>query len=185
MPSKKVRLVDVSRGKSAKSRKSQSLFGLRNLKSGTIDPKAKFGKIAGGKDKLKIEFLSSEILNRKNEEARVRYILEVVKDGTILVTDGVMSPDEELNLIRETMRRVDDGFPGIEVCSLKKDLPGFQRLVEQVAESGAKMENIINRIVGRDPVRTDLKFGMTLIGPSKYIKNIRKDPNSFSVLAGF
>jgi hypothetical protein len=185
MPSKKIRLVDVSKGRSAKAKPKLSGLGLRSMRSGVIDPKAKFGKIAGGKDKLKIEFLSSDILNRKNEESRVRYILDVVKDGTILVTDGVMTPDEELSLIRETMRRVDDGFPGIEVCSLKKDLPGFQRFFEQVVEQGARMENLINRIVGRDPVRMDLKYGMTLIGPSKYIKRIRKDPNSFSVLAGF
>lgn len=139
---------------------------------------------AFGRDRLKLEFLSSNVLNRKNTDARVRYILDVVKDGTILVTDGVMAPDEELGLIRETMRRVDDGFPGIEVCSLKKDLPGIQRLFEQVADQTNRMENMLNRIAGKKPPQMNLKYGMTLIGPSRFIKRIMKNPNSFSVFAG-
>jgi len=155
MPSRKTRVLDLSRTKP----------GSR-------------------KDKLKIQFLSSDVLNRKSEDARVRFVLDIVKDGTILVTDGVMAPDEELGLIRETMRRVDDGFPGIEVCSLKKDLPGVQHFFEQVSDQRNKVENLLNKLAGKKPPKIGLKFGMTLIGPSKYIKRIRKDPNSFSVFAG-
>ena len=141
-------------------------------------------KAGSGKDKLKIQFLSSDVLNRKSEDSRVKFVLDIVKDGTILVTDGVMAPDEELGLIRETMRRVDDGFPGIEVCSLKKDLPGVQHFFEQVSEQRNRMENLLNKLTGKKPPKMSLKYGMTLIGPSKYIKRIKKDPNSFSVFAG-
>lgn len=133
--------------------------------------------------KLKIDFVSSNVLNNKNERTRINYILGIVKDGTILVTDGVMDPDEELNLVRETMRRVDSGFPGIEVCSLKRESTGYQKVVERVFESKYGINSIVSKIKGKNDSKMNLKYGMTLIGPSKFIKDIKKNPDSFSVFA--
>jgi len=144
--------------------------------------KTKIRKIGGAK--LKMDFISSNVLNEKDERKRINYILEVVKDGTILVTDGVMTPDEELDLIRETMRRVDDGFPGIEVCSLKRETAGYQKVMERTYEQTLKVRSFFNKVRGRGPPPINLKYGITLIGPSKLIKEIKKNPDSFSVFAG-
>jgi hypothetical protein len=133
--------------------------------------------------KLKIDFVSSNVLNKKSEKTRISYILGIVEDGTILVTDGVMTPDEELNLVRETMRRVDSGFPGIEVCSLKREATGYQKLLENILERKYSLDKLISRIRGISAPKLDLKYGMTLIGPSKFIKEIKKNPDSFSVFA--
>jgi hypothetical protein len=38
-------------------------------------------------------------------------------------------------------------------------------------------------MTGRKPPIENLKYGMTLIGPSKLIKEIKKNPDSFSVFA--
>jgi len=129
--------------------------------------------------KLKMNFVSSATLDKKSKKQRINFILRRVKDGSILVIDGVMRPEEELDLIRETMRRVDDGFPGIEVCSLKKPTSGLQSLIEKLSEQRLK---IIKALTGKIPERTSLKTGITLVGPAKYIKKIKKNPNSFSVL---
>ncbi len=129
--------------------------------------------------KLKMDFVSSATLDKKSKKQRINFILRKVKDGSILVIDGVMRPEEELDLIRETMRRVDDGFPGIEVCSLKKPTSGLQSLIEKISEQRVK---IIKVLTGKIPERTSLKTGITLVGPAKYIKKIKKNPNSFSVL---
>jgi hypothetical protein len=139
------------------------------------------GKIAGMK--LKMDFVSSNVLSSKNGRSRITYILNVVKDGTILVTDGVLTPDEELDLIRETMRRVDSGFPGIEVASLRREMRGYQKILENTFEQAHKVRNAFNRMTGRKPPIENLKYGMTLIGPSKLIKEIKKNPDSFSVFA--
>ena len=144
-------------------------------------PKKKTAKLGGSN--LKIDFISSNVLNRKDERKRIDYILDVVKDGTILVTDGVMEPDEELDLVRETMRRVDSGFPGIEVCSLKRETTGYQKVFEQLMESKYSVDKLLNKIRGKGEPRIDLKYGMTLIGPSRFIKDIKKNPDSFSVFA--
>lgn len=133
--------------------------------------------------KLKMDFVSSATLDDKDKNRRISLILDKVKDGTILVTDGVLKPDEEMDLIKETMRRVDNGFPGIEVCSLKKQTKGFQSMVESVSGQREKIQNLISGIRGKKQQKTSLRTGLTLIGPAKFIKKIKKNPNSFSVSA--
>jgi hypothetical protein len=132
--------------------------------------------------KLKMDFVSSATLDEKTRDKRISFILSKVKDGTILVTDGVLKADEEMDLIKETMRRVDDGFPGIEVCSLKKQTKGVQSVLEKVTDQKERFQNLVAGLTGREELRTSLRTGITLIGPAKYIKKIKKNPNSFSVL---
>jgi hypothetical protein len=132
--------------------------------------------------KLKMDFVSSSTLDEKTRDKRISFILGKVKDGTILVTDGVLKADEEMDLIKETMRRVDDGFPGIEVCSLKKQTKGVQSVLERVTDQKERFQNLLSGFTGREESRTSLRTGITLIGPAKYIKKIKKNPNSFSVL---
>ncbi|MDI6798629.1 MAG: DUF2073 domain-containing protein [Candidatus Aenigmarchaeota archaeon] len=129
--------------------------------------------------KIKMDFVSSAMLDKKPKKKRINFILNKVKDGSILVVDGVMTAEEEMELIRETMRRVDDGFPGIEVCSLKKQVRGFQSFLERLSDQRTRIQKVL---IGRIP-ETSLKTGITLVGPARYIKKIKKNPNSFSVLA--
>ncbi|MEM5773098.1 MAG: DUF2073 domain-containing protein [Candidatus Aenigmatarchaeota archaeon] len=132
--------------------------------------------------KLKFDFVSSAVLESKPRDKRINFILNKVKDGTILVTDGVMSPEEEMELIKETMRRVDDGFPGIEVASLKKPVSGIAKWIEKFSEQKDKVKIFFASLAGEKKVSTGLKTGLTLIGPAKYIRQVKKNPNSFSVL---
>jgi len=78
---------------------------------------------------------------------------------------------------------VDDGFPGIEVCSLEKQPKGWKQFFEPLSNGRKKISRSIwYGITGKKP-KTKLKTGITLIGPAKIIKNIKKNPDSFSVLA--
>lgn len=132
--------------------------------------------------KLKFDFVSSAVLESKPRDKRINFILNKVKDGTILVTDGVMSPEEEMELIKETMRRVDDGFPGIEVASLKKPVSGIAKWIEKFSEQKDKVKIFFASLRGEKKVSTSLKTGLTLIGPAKYIRQVKKNPTSFSIL---
>ncbi len=129
--------------------------------------------------KLKMNFVSSAALDEKPKNKRIGFILNIVKDGTILITDGVLKPDEEIDLIKETMRRVDDGFPGIEVASLKKPAKGFSSVLEKLTDQKDKLQNLF---VGATDAKSSLRTGLTLIGPARFIKKVKKNPNSFSVL---
>jgi len=132
--------------------------------------------------KIKFDFVSSATLDDKPRSQRINFILSRVKDGTILVTDGVLKPDEEIDLIKETMRRVDDGFPGIEVASLKKPTKGMVNVFERMIDSKERVQNLIAGLTGQPVERTSLRTGLTLIGPARFIKKVKKNPNSFSVL---
>lgn len=133
--------------------------------------------------KIKMDFVSSSVLDEKTKTKRINFILSKVKDGSILVTDAVLHPQEEVDLIKETMRRVDDGFPGIEVCSLKKQTKGLQFLVERLMDQKDRIQKFFSLLRGKAPSKSSLKTGITLIGPAKIIKRIKKNPNSFSISA--
>jgi hypothetical protein len=132
--------------------------------------------------KLKFDFISSSLIEGKTKKKRINFILSKVKDGTILVTDCVFTPEDEMDLIKETMRRVDSGFPGIEVASLKKTPRGLQFLLETLSDQKEKIRRFFASLRGERIKKTPIKTGITLIGPAKYIKRIKKNPNSFSVI---
>jgi hypothetical protein len=132
---------------------------------------------------LRFDFVSSSVIEEKEKEKRINFILNKVKDGTILVTDCVFTPQDEMDLIKETMRRVDSGFPGIEVASLKKTPKGLQVLLETFSDSTNKIKNFFAILRGKKANKTPTKIGITLIGPARYIKKIKRNPNSFSILA--
>ncbi|MBU5689859.1 MAG: DUF2073 domain-containing protein [Candidatus Aenigmatarchaeota archaeon] len=133
--------------------------------------------------KIKMDFISSASLSEKEPEKRINFILNKIKDGSILVIDGVLKPEEEMNLIRETMRRVDEGFPGIEVCSLKKPGNFLTNLVDKFMDRKEDIQRMFGTLTGNPSITTNLRTGLTFIGPAKVIKKIKKNPDSFSVLA--
>jgi len=134
------------------------------------------------KTKMKMDFITADTLNKKQGNKRVEFVLSKVKDGTILVTDGVFKPEEEMDLIKETMRRVDDGFPGIEIASIKRPAKGMQSVFEKIIDTKDSMQNFVNYLQGKEASTANMRTGITLIGPAKLIKKIKKNPNSFSVL---
>jgi len=109
---------------------------------------------------LEIEFLNSSVLERQMNV--IEYILDNMKEDKILVIDTLLSPDEEKKLIEETMREVTDRFSGIEISTLSK---GDGTWREKIAE-----------MLG-------IKTGFTVIGPSKLIKSLKRDPTSIKLLA--
>ena len=133
--------------------------------------------------KAKFDFVSSSVLNDKPKSKRIGFILGKVKDGTIMVTDGVLKPEEEMELIKETMRRVDDGFPGIEVASIKKPTKGLESMFERVYDQRDRIQGLVSVLTGKEIEQTSLRNGLTLIGPAKFVRKIKKNPNSFQVLA--
>ncbi|MFH1470751.1 MAG: DUF2073 domain-containing protein [Candidatus Micrarchaeota archaeon] len=112
---------------------------------------------------LQIEFVSQAALRPMDEQKKMNYILKSVKRNKIVVLDGMLSPAEEKNLIQETMRNIDGKFPGIEISILGNSEEDLR----------VKLIRLLGGTVG----------GMTVIGPSKLVKEIKKDPNRLNMLA--
>lgn len=114
---------------------------------------------------IEIEFISVSELEDKTSDEKVEYILERVKKNSILVVEKSLTASEEASLIEETMNQVDDKFPGIEVSTLgEKNIEGLrERLIKMLGGSTG---------------------GLTVIGPAKLVKRIKKEPTKIKLLAG-
>ncbi len=108
---------------------------------------------------LKIRFVPYEKF-RENHTGR---FLNRLEKNTIILIDAKLTAEEEANLIKETMERVSNSFSGIELNSLelanRKNLNNFDKL----------KNSVIERIIGK-------KRGLTIIGPAKTVRQIRKNP---------
>jgi len=110
---------------------------------------------------IHIEFISSSVLKRGRNKAD--YILDHMKSNTILVLEDSLSLQEEKELIRETMKAVSKNFPGIEISTLGGDSEGLR-------------SSLIKMLGGKSG-------GLTVIGPSKLVRKIKRDPESIHLFA--
>ena len=110
-----------------------------------------------------IEFLSSKAMQDKQNDEKLTHILNLVKKGDkIIVLEEPLSPAEETKLIQLTMEQVDKTFAGIEVATL-----------------GSTTLDLKSQLVKFLGGKTS---GLTVIGPSKLVKQIKKDPNKLTLL---
>jgi hypothetical protein len=114
---------------------------------------------------IEIEFISSEILEEKRGDEKIEFILDKIKKKKILVIEESLSPLEETMLIEKTMTIIDKKFPGIEVSTLKEKTDGGIR------------DKLIRFLGGRTG-------GLTVVGPSKLIKKVKKEPQKILLFAG-
>jgi hypothetical protein len=111
--------------------------------------------------KLRVKILPYERI----EEGGLRGILKDVRENTLIMIDAKLSVDEETHIIQETMKKISDRFPGIELNSIELG-PSSESTV---------LGNLKNRIV---EMLMGKKRGVTIIGSAKIIKKIEKNPQN-------
>lgn len=117
---------------------------------------------------IQIEFISSDVLKDKTPEEKVHYILNEIRKAKarILVLEGSLSRAEEKELISKTMSSISKNFPGIEIASLGEGFPDLDFRTQLL------------KLLGGKP------GGLTVVGPATLVKQIKRDPNKLSLLAG-
>ncbi len=99
---------------------------------------------------------------------RIRKLLNIVKEGKIVVLQGRLQRAEEEELIKTTMEEINKDFKGIELAVIDQN----------DADSGTfgkiKM-GIANALLGN-------RTGITLIGPAQLVKSIKRDPTKIELL---
>ncbi|MCX6767839.1 MAG: DUF2073 domain-containing protein [Candidatus Micrarchaeota archaeon] len=113
---------------------------------------------------VQIEFISSKVLNGKDSDHKVKYILDNVRKDKILVLEDTLGPVEQRMLVEKTMGMVSRDFPGIEVSTLGK------------GENDLKA--MLIRLLGGKT------SGLTVVGPSRLVREIKRDPNKLHLVAG-
>ena len=112
---------------------------------------------------LQIEFISPAVIEKSGKE-KLNYVLDAVRKGDkILVLEEPLTSQEQSELIKMTMLRVDKKFTGIEVATL--------------GNASIDLATHLVRLLGGRPA------GLTVVGPSRIIKEIKRDPNKLNLLA--
>ncbi len=113
---------------------------------------------------IQLDFISSDSLSTKSSLEKIDLILNRIKKNVIVVLEEGLTPVEETGLIEATMREINaKDFHGIE----------FYRIDHKATKLRDK---IANYIAGK-------KMGMTVVGPTRMVEAIKREPDYISMLA--
>jgi hypothetical protein len=103
---------------------------------------------------ISFNLISRQKLGELSSDEKLRFILEEVKKGNILVLEYGLTPQEQANLIENTMKEIEqDTFIGVEMEGYGQDNPTFFQKILRVTK----------------------KPRITLIGPANLLKTVHKD----------
>jgi len=117
---------------------------------------------------ISIEFIPHYKLSGLEPEEKIKLILKSVKQNRIVLVQGRLKREEEAELIKQTMKNINESFKGIEPAifypEIKKEGSIFKYLKEKII----------------DMFLSD-RQGLTLIGPATIVKEIRQDPDKLQL----
>ena len=111
---------------------------------------------------VQIDLISEERLATLTSMEKIHMILDDVRQGTIVILEKGLDPEEQGKLIEMTMHEIlPDGFNGIEIETYPshEQAPGF-----------------LQRLLGK----TRPESRLTVIGPANQLRMIRKDKDMIS-----
>jgi len=99
---------------------------------------------------------------------KIRKLLDGAKNDTVVLLQGRLKPEEETELIKVTMEKINKEFRGIELAVVRPK--------ESKEEGFAKIKSdLINAVLGD-------RQGFTLIGPANVVKAIKKNPDRIQLM---
>ncbi len=114
---------------------------------------------------IQLEFVATKTLHGKDMEEKARFIINAVRrEKKILILEEALTREEERVLYQRTMENIGRDFPGIEISSFGEESAGVRK-------------SLIKFLGGKTA-------GLTIIGPSNLVRQIKKDPDKLRVFAG-
>ena len=111
---------------------------------------------------IQLDLISEARISQMASMEKVRYIIDEVRKGKILVLEKGLNPMEEAKLIEMTMSAIQpDVFTGIEMQSYPANQDG----------------SLLGKIFKRQSNKR-----LTVIGPANQLKTLKKDRNLISAL---
>ncbi|RZN40531.1 MAG: DUF2073 domain-containing protein [Methanophagales archaeon ANME-1-THS] len=104
---------------------------------------------------IKMDLISEDKISAMTSLEKLRFVLDGVKAGNIVILEGGLTSEEQMKLIELTMSEVNDDFPGIEIGGYPTR-KGFLNLKR--------------------------KTRLTVIGPANMMRTIRKDRDLISAI---
>ena len=112
---------------------------------------------------IQLDLVSDAKLSKMGSTEKVRYIIDEVRKGKIMVLEKGLDPLEEAKLIEMTMTEIEEDFYGLEMESYPRD------------ESSS---SFFGRLFKKDSGQQKL----TVIGPANQLKTLKKDNSLISTL---
>lgn len=126
-------------------------------------------KAKNKKDGIRVDLLRESQLKDMGRTEKIRYIIDRVREGRVVILEHGLNPDEHALLIEKTMTEIDhDEFTGVDVESY----PDTER-------SRSDDRSILDKIFNRN---NKSKSDLTVIGPASRMKTLHKDSNQISTL---
>ena len=114
-----------------------------------------------------VQVLSHDLLNELDVSSKVDKILKIVKKGDVVLIEGRLSPNEETDLMAKALENVSGKFTGIEIAFLEGK--------KSTSIMGVVKKHILKVLIGN-------RLGLTVVGPSKVIKEIKMNPDKLEIL---
>ncbi|NQE45594.1 hypothetical protein C5S31_06200 [ANME-1 cluster archaeon GoMg2] len=100
--------------------------------------------------------ISKDKMESMASTEKLRFVLDGVKSGNIVVLEGGLTAEEQMKLIELTMIEVSDDFPGIEISGYPSKRGGFFNIRR--------------------------KTRLTVVGPAQKMKTIKKGKDLISTI---
>jgi len=124
------------------------------------------------KSGITLQFIPYAELAYLTSYQRVKKLIDLAVQDRVLLIQGRLAPEEETDLIRETMRHIRESkkskFKGIELAT-------FTPQVKNLSLMQSLRENFAKSLLGERDV-------LTVIGPATLVKEIKKDPAKIQLL---
>jgi len=117
---------------------------------------------------LTLEFIPYNQIENLTSIGRIRKLLNISKEGKIVLLQGRLKREEEAELIKVTMEEINKDFKGIELAVIYPDAN------KEIATFKKIQRGFVNMLLGD-------RQGLTIIGPANIVKSIKKDPNKIEL----
>lgn len=120
---------------------------------------------------LTLQFIPYAEIAYLSSYQRVKKLIELASQGNILLIQGKLAPQEEADLIQETMKQISkkSKFKGVELAS-------FSPKSKNLTLGQSIKEGIARALLGSD------RDVFTVIGPATLVREIKKDPTKLQLL---
>lgn len=117
---------------------------------------------------IRVDLLRQAQMDDMGRTEKIRYIIDRVREGRVVILEKGLHPDEHALLIEKTMTEIDhEEFTGVDVESYPdQDSRGDDR---------SFLDKLLNRSKNSDS-------NLTVIGPASRMETLHKDNNQISTL---
>lgn len=116
-------------------------------------------------DGVRVDLLRESQMDNMGSTEKIRYIIDHVQEGRVVILENGLEPDEQALLIEKTMTEIDhDEFTGVDIESYPDNDENDRGLIDKVFN------------------RTSSTSNLTVIGPASQMETLHKDDNQISTL---